>query len=159
MKNLKRKSPAGRKKRRSALCTRKSAADTAAVSSLFYPEMSPRCSARILTPRRMRMTPPASCAFFSNLLPKRFPIFTPAAERTKVVIPISRTAGQIETLPAIASEIPTARASIEVATAITNMIRKDRSALTSVQSSAPFFSKASFNIFAPINPNRAKAIQ
>ena len=42
---------------------------------------------------------------------------------------------------------------------ITNLIRKDRSALTSVQSSAPFFSKASFNIFAPINPNRAKAIQ
>ena len=56
------------------------------------------------------------------------PDFTPIADRTQVVMPMSTAASQMLTLPAMAREMPTASASIEVATAIRNMVLKDRSA-------------------------------
>ena len=60
------------------------------------------------------MTPPAICAESSNRLPNTLPIFTPAVQKKQVKRPIRATAVQISTLPAIAREIPTARASMEV---------------------------------------------
>lgn len=66
-------------------------------------------------PNRIRMMPPAICALFPNLLPKMLPTLTPTVQNTQVNAPINRTADTMLTLPAIAREIPTARASIEVA--------------------------------------------
>ncbi len=68
-------------------------------SSLFYVPLSqlkiPRCSRRIFRPIKIRTTPPKSSALDLYRMPKAFPSFTPAAESTKVVIPIKITAGTI----------------------------------------------------------------
>ena len=101
------------------------------------------------------MTPPANSAFFSKRLPKMLPIFTPMADRAKVVTPIREAASQIFVFPAMAREMPTASASMEVATAIRNMVLTERSAETS----SSFFERASRIIFAPIKARRVKAIQ
>ena len=53
---------------------------------------TPRCSSRIFNPSRIRITPPASSAFALYFVPKTFPIYTPAADKRKVVTPIKETA-------------------------------------------------------------------
>lgn len=66
------------------------------------------------------MIPPASSALDLYLEPKIFPTFTPAAERMKVVIPMKLAARMMFTSRK-AKVIPTARASILVATASGNI--------------------------------------
>ena len=65
-------------------------------------------------PSNIRMTPPAISALDCKPEPKTLPILTPAAERTKVVQPISRIAGRICTSKK-AKVTPTASASMLVA--------------------------------------------
>ena len=59
---------------------------------------TPRCSKRILMPIPIRMMPPAISALDLYLEPNTFPIFTPIAERVKVMMPIKLTAGTMRTL-------------------------------------------------------------
>ena len=66
------------------------------------------------------MIPPASSALDLYLEPKIFPTFTPAAERMKVVTPIKPAARMMFT-SRNAKVIPTASASILVATASGNL--------------------------------------
>ena len=44
-------------------------------------QKTPRCSRRIFSPSRIRITPPQISALERHFAPKRLPIFTPAAER------------------------------------------------------------------------------
>ena len=69
---------------------------------------------------------------------------------------MSSTASQMLPTPAIAREMPTARASMEVATARMNMVFTDRSASAASPSSLPI---ASRSIFTPMSTSRPKAIQ
>ncbi len=55
--------------------------------------MIPICSSRVLTPSRIRITPPKISAFFSYFAPNRLPAFTPIMERIRVVTPMSVTEG------------------------------------------------------------------
>ena len=80
----------------------------------------PRCSRRILSPRRTRIRPPINSALLLYLLPKKFPTTTPAMEMTMVVIPMMVIASTIG-VPRKANVIPTVSASILVATARTSM--------------------------------------
>ena len=66
------------------------------------------------------MIPPRIPAPYSNFEPNTFPIFTPSTEKTKVVTPMINTDDQILTCIQ-AKEIPTAKASILVATAKYNI--------------------------------------
>ena len=75
-------------------------------------------------------------------------------------MPMNRAASQMLTLPAMAREIPTARASMDVATAMTNMVLGDRSALFSSQpQSSSSLPKASFSMFTPIIASKTNATQ
>ncbi len=67
----------------------------------FTPE-PPRCSSRIFTPSRIRMTPPAKLGLFSYRLPNTLPIFTPRADSRQVQMPINAAASQMFTLPTMA---------------------------------------------------------
>ena len=69
---------------------------------------------------RIMIIPPHNSALDLYFIPKRLPILTPAAEQTKVTIPMKETAGTIATLRN-ANVTPTASASILVATASKNM--------------------------------------
>ena len=83
-----------------------------------YPRI-PRCSRRIFPPRRIRITPPAISAQHWRRAPKKVPITTPAREITKVVQPMTVTAGRMSTFKN-ANVTPTANASMLVATAISS---------------------------------------
>lgn len=71
------------------------------------------------------MIPPASSAFDLYLVPNMFPIFTPAAAMINVITPINETAGIICTFKK-AKVMPTARASILVATARGNIVLQSK---------------------------------
>ena len=70
---------------------------------------------------------------------------------------MSSTARKILLTPAMAREIPTASASMEVATAMMNMVFTDRSA-SGVSPSSSLL-RASRSILMPMSASRAKAIQ
>ena len=114
----------------------------------------PRCSSRILHPSRIRITPPASSAFDLYFVPNIFPIFTPAAERVNVVTPIKDTAA-IRCTFRNAKVIPTARASILVATARRNMVLMSSDSFSSSHSPE----QAYLIILAQMIPSRINAIQ
>ncbi len=84
------------------------------------------------------MMPPANSAFDLNLQPKMPPILMPAAEKAKVVMPMRAADKKIFTFKK-AKVIPTARASILVATAMTNMVLKAKELLTASSSAAKGF--------------------
>ena len=98
--------------------------------------------------------PPASSAFDLYFVPKIFPIFTPANEIKNVQTPIIDAADTICTFKN-ANVIPTASASILVATASINIsfISMDASAFSSSSDND------SFTILIPISPRRINAIQ
>ena len=98
--------------------------------------------------------PPASSALDLYFVPKIFPIFTPANEIKKVQTPIIDAADTICTFKK-ANVIPTANASILVATASMNI------SFTAIVSSACYssFDNASLTILIPISPRRTNAIQ
>lgn len=100
------------------------------------------------------MMPPANSAFDLNLQPKMPPILMPAAEKAKVVMPMRAADKKIFTFKK-AKVIPTARASILVATAMTNMVLKAKELLTASSSAA----KDSFIMLRPIKNRRIKATQ
>ena len=112
----------------------------------------PRCSSNIFVPIKMRITPPALSAPDLNLVPHRFPSFTPAKPNAKVVAPIRVTARTMFTL-STAKLIPTASASMLVAIAKRSMVFTSK--LASSFSSSP----ASLIILSPIMRRRTKAIQ
>ena len=72
-------------------------------------------------PINIRIIPPVICAADLYLPPKALPILTVTADNTKVTMPIMLTAGTISTLRK-ASEMPTASASMLVATASGSMV-------------------------------------
>ena len=75
-------------------------------------------------------------------------------------MPINAAASQMFTLPTMAREMPTASASMEVATAMRNMVLTDRSASFSGSSpDSSFFSSASFSMLMPMMTSRPKATQ
>ena len=73
-------------------------------------------------------------------------------------MPIKVTAEKIFTFPTIAREMPTASASMDVATAMTNMVFIDKSAPFSQQHSSSL-DVASLSIFTPMMASKPKAIQ
>ena len=73
------------------------------------------------------MMPPANSAFDLNLQPKMPPILMPAAEKAKVVMPMRAADKKIFTFKK-AKVIPTARASILVATPKVNKVLLDNEA-------------------------------
>ena len=87
-------------------------------------------------------------------VPQRLPNLTPRLESRKVVRAIQQTAGRISTSRK-AKVMPTASASMLVATAMANMTRKPREALAS--SVSPL--RASRSMLIPRIASRAKAIQ
>lgn len=114
----------------------------------------PRCSSKIFVPKKIKITPPITCALSFKARPKNFPTWTPKKEIPKVVSPISRTTREIFIFKK-AKETPTAKASIDVAIAKINKFF-----MSSLSSSiGQVFSLASLIIFSPINPSRTKAIQ
>lgn len=116
---------------------------------------TPRCSRRIFVPIKIKMTPPMMLADFSNFAPKRLPIFTPTMENTKVVRPMTNTELHNSTWMQ-AKEMPTAKASMLVAMAKSNIVLKSRE-LSSCFSSP--FEKDSRIILAPMRNSKPKAIQ
>jgi len=107
------------------------------------------------------MNPPMNSAFDLYLTPKRLPTLTPTKEKQNVVIPMIMAASSVLTSAVdatrltgtIAKVIPTARASILVATAMRNMV------LTSSPASAvsSFLERASRIMLKPIRANSTKA--
>ena len=85
--------------------------------------------------------PPANWAFFLNFAPKRLPISTPQKHMAKVTRPIIVIEIHIESPPRKAKVMPTARASMLVATAIKSSSFMFRSPLSAFLSS--FLSKTS----------------
>ena len=79
-------------------------------------------------------------------------------EKAKVVEPMKAMAAKIFTPPAMAREMPTARASILVAMAITSIVLKAKSSVW-LSHSQHFFSRASFSMLIPMMPSRMKATQ
>lgn len=71
------------------------------------------------------MIPPVSSAFDLYFAPNTFPTLTPAMDKQKVVMPIMEAAMVIFTFRN-AKVIPTARASMLVATAKSSIVRKER---------------------------------
>ena len=100
------------------------------------------------------MIPPASSAFDLYLVPNMFPIFTPAAAMINVITPINETAGIICTFKK-AKVMPTARASILVATARGNIVLQSKRSFE--DSSSP--EKASRIILIPMMESSINAIQ
>ena len=101
------------------------------------------------------MIPPTIPADFSYLEPNAFPIFTPNTENKKVVSPIMSIDDQILTWMQ-AKEMPTAKASILVAMAKSNMVLKPNELS---DGSSSFLDNASRIMLAPIRKSRLKAIQ
>ena len=77
--------------------------------------------------------PPSSSALDWNRVPQRLPTFTPMQESRKVVAAMKHTAGRMDTSKK-AKVMPTARASMLVATAMGSITRKAREALVSSSS-------------------------
>ena len=73
------------------------------------------CSTNILRPIKIRIIPPRIVALLFNKSPNFFPINTPIIDNPAVITPIDTTAKTISTFN-VANDIPTANASIEVAT-------------------------------------------
>ena len=100
-------------------------------------------------------------ADFSNLEPNTLPILTPKTEKVKVVKPMISTDDHNLTWIQ-AKEIPTAKASMLVAMAKSNMVLMDcfgRSSISMTVSSLSFPISASRIILAPIKKSNPKAIQ
>ena len=81
--------------------------------------ITPRCSSRIFVPIRIRIMPPAISALLLYLRPKMLPTLSPIAEMINVVTPMNETAATMLTSGRRAKVMPTARASMLVATART----------------------------------------
>ncbi len=71
----------------------------------------------------MSMIPPVNSALDLYLNPKILPIITPITDNVKVMIPINKTAGNTSIFKN-AKETPTANASMLVAIAKTDIVRK-----------------------------------
>ena len=100
------------------------------------------------------MTPPTIAALERNFSPMALPKTTPTAEMVKVVQPIM-TAGRKISFWSMASDTPTARASMEVAMASFSIVKKAREAVRVFSS----FLRDSLIMLKPIITRRAKAIQ
>jgi hypothetical protein len=116
--------------------------------------MIPRPSRRIFSPMAMRTAPPAASAFLPNLSPNRLPILIPAMDMAMVTIPIT-AAGTTMPSPSMAMDIPTARASMLVASARRAIVPTPMSPSTSPSSS----DSASRIMLAPMRNSSAEAIQ
>ena len=102
------------------------------------------------------MIPPATSALLLYFRPKILPTFNPRADRQKVVAPMRPTALKMFTSGSRAKVIPTARASMLVATARGSMALKPKDAFSSLSSSRE---KPSLSIFPPMRPSSTKATQ
>ena len=74
-----------------------------------------KCDHKILLPIAIKIPPPINSILLPNKLPHLCPMNTPANTTKKVINPIALTTGPIEVF-STANPIPTARASILVAT-------------------------------------------
>ena len=103
---------------------------------------TPKCSSSILSPIKTSTKPPAASAPDLYLVPKTLPIFTPSDENKNVVIHMMRHAKNVlnkedalKSFTGTATNvIPTASASIEVATASKNIFLTSNPALASSSS-------------------------
>ena len=96
---------------------------------MFY--RTPRCSSRIFTPSRIRMMPPAISALLLYFRPNTLPTFRPTADRINVVAPMKLTAAGRFTSGRSANVMPTASASMLVATASTSIVLNENELLRS----------------------------
>ena len=112
------------------------------------------CSSTVFMPSIISIAPPTNSAFDLCFVPNRDPIFRPVAENRNVVIPIQSTENHIFRLNADI-DIPTASASILVATANRNMVFTSRELFTSSSS----FDRDSRIMFIPIAASNPAATQ
>ncbi len=104
----------------------------------------------------IKIRPPVNSAFALYFKPKRLPALSPIAERINVTAPIESMAVIIFTLGSRAKVMPTASASILVATARTNIVFMENELS---ESGVLLLSRASCIMFPPINARSTNAIQ
>ena len=105
------------------------------------------------------MMPPATSALLLYFRPKILPTFKPKTDRQKVVQPMSPTALKMSTSGSSAKVMPTARASILVATASISMALKPKDTFSSCPSLSSSRDRPSLSMFPPIRHSSTKATQ